>query len=161
MNPNEEHEERLDELREARYRALGTRSPRCSVQGCLETDPLALTGAQSNIVCEEHLADRQDNPWTPDHHCSGRANSPVMVPVPANDHAVVSKVQSLWPRETLRNPKGSPLLRAAAAIRGWLEILRLTIDRTVGWVAPALEELDRLLTKRLGEGWWREIGWNP
>jgi hypothetical protein len=160
MNTSEGHEGQLDEVREARYRALGTRTPRCSVPGCTETDPFALSGADPNIICQEHVADQLGKSWTQDHHPSGRQNSSETVPVPANDHAPVSEMQTLWPRETLRNPTGSPLLRAAAAIRGWLDIMHLLIDRTIQWVPPALEELDRLLVERDGPGWWEVLRWN-
>lgn len=161
MMLEDEYEDRLADLRENRLRALGTRSPRCSVPGCAETDPLALTGAAPKIICQEHLADRQGRRWTQDHHFSGRANAPETGPLPVNDHAVLSGMQSLWPRETLRNPDGSPLLRAAAAVRGWMEILRLVIERTLRWVPAALETLDLLLAQRLGPLWWEQLGWAP
>lgn len=159
MSQQDEFEERLEELREQRYRALGTRTPRCMVEGCTETDPLALTGAYPNIICQEHVADRDRRTWTQQHHPSGRANSPDTVPLPANDHAVASGFQSLWERDTLRNPDGSPLLRAAAAIRAWLDILRLIIDRTVGWVPDFLERLDDFVCQALGAQWWEQWGW--
>ena len=161
MNANEEFDDRLADLREERCRALGTYSPRCSTPNCTETDPLALTGAEPNIVCHEHLADQQDRSWTEEHHYSGRASSAEKGPIPADDHAVVSGMQSLWPRETLRNPEGSPLLRAAAAIRGWLDVLRMVVDRTVGWIPGALEALHVLLCERLGPRWWDTLGWQP
>lgn len=161
MNPNEDYEDRLADLREDRYRALGTRSPRCSTLGCTETDPIALTGARPNITCHEHLADQMDCRWTQYHHLSGQANSPDTGALPANDHAAVSAMQSLWPRDTLRNPEGSPLLRAAAAVRGWLDMLRMMIERTLRWVPAALESLDALLTDRHGPRWWDQLGWTP
>ncbi len=149
MNSDEDYLDRLADLREDRYRALGTRSPRCSVGGCLESDPFALTGAEPKIICQEHLADQLRSSWTQDHHYSGQANSPEKGPIPANDHAVENAMQSLWPRDTLRNSEGSPLLRAAAATRGWLDILRLVSERTLPWIPAALESLDALLKDRL------------
>jgi hypothetical protein len=74
--------------------------------------------------------------------------------MPGNDHRIVSDNQHDWPLDTLRNPDGSPLLRAAASIRGWLDILRLIIERTVGWVPAFLEALDAWLRESLGERWW-------
>jgi len=161
MNQDEDYEDRLADLREDRYRALGARSPRCTVDGCLETDPFALTGGWPEIRCREHVAHRRGCRWTEDHHLSGRANAPETGPLPANDHAVMSALQSLWPRETLRNPEGSPLLRAAAAVRGWLDILRVVIERAVRWVPAALESLDALMTDRHGPRWWDQLGWTP
>ena len=162
MNPQpDDYDDPLADLREDRYRALGTYAPRCSFPGCGENDPLALTGAHADMACHEHLADELHNSWTQDHHFSGHANSPQKGPLPANDHAVENAMQSLWPRETLRNPEGSPLLRAAAAIRGWLDILRLMIERTVQWIPAALESLDALLSDRHGPRWWDQLGWKP
>jgi hypothetical protein len=94
MSGDDHHEQRLEDLREDRYRALGTGTPRCQQPGCEETDPLALTGAHPNILCQEHLSDRDGRNWTQDHHYSGKANSPEKGAIPANDHAVVSAAQS-------------------------------------------------------------------
>ena len=81
------------------------------------------------------------------------------MPIPANDHAVLTDRQHDWPAATLRNLDGSPLLVAAAALRGWLDVLRLLIERTVGWIPDALERLDDALRKHLGPGWWDAVGW--
>ena len=59
--------------------------------------------------------------------------------------------------ETLRNPDGSPLLRAAAALRGWLDLLWLIMVRAVGWIPVFLEQLDAHLRQRLGERWWEDF----
>lgn len=154
-------DEELAERREQRLRALGTRNPRCAVAGCDEDDPFALTGVHPDIVCREHLADVQGRCWIEQHHPAGRHNDPDTVPIPSNDHGVLSEHQALWPRETLRNPDQSPLLRIAAAIRAWLDILRLIIDRTVGWIPAALEALDEVLRDRHGPRWWETLGWQP
>ena len=78
--------------------------------------------------------------------------------IPANDHAqLTDRQQHEWPIETLRNPDGSPLLRASGAIRGWLDVLRLVIDRSVGWVPAFLEKLDKTLTRDLGPHWWTKL----
>ena len=63
--------------------------------------------------------------------------------------------------ETLRNREGSPLRRAAAAVRGWLDVLRLIIDRSAGWVPEVLENLDQGLTTRLGPRWWEHLPPDP
>jgi hypothetical protein len=67
----------------------------------------------------------------------------------------------MWDRDTLRDPDASPLLRAAAAIRAWMDILCLIIERTVGWVPACLESLDAYLREVLGPEWWEEWGWEP
>jgi len=144
---------------EERLRLLGTRLPRCSHPGCTETDPFALTGVDPHVLCAEHRADAEGKSWTQGHHVSARANDPQDVrAIPANDHAVVTlKHQSEWPRETLRNPDGSPLLQAAASLRGWLDMLRLVLERSVGWVPDLLERLDSWLRERIGPRWWEEF----
>lgn len=148
----------LDDENDRRLRALGTRSPRCSVPGCPERDPFALTGAHPAILCREHSADQQGRSWTEEHHLAGHANNPEHAAVPANDHGTLSAYQQLWDRETLRNPDGSPLLRAAAALRGWLDLMRIMITRTVGWIPEFLERLDAALRAAIGPAWWERLG---
>jgi hypothetical protein len=147
-------EQRLEE----RLRQLGTREPACSVAGCPERNPFALTGVHPGIVCYEHRAERAGRPWLERHHPPGQHNdSSDVADAPGNDHRVLNGRQSLWPQETLRNPDGSPLLRAAAALRGWLDVLWLIMTRTVGWIPEYLERLDAWLRDRLGERWWDEF----
>jgi hypothetical protein len=123
--------------------------------GCEETDPFAMSDTHPNLICAEHRADASGRSWIEGHHVPGRANDPddVVFP-PANDHAVLTELQRFWPRETLRNPDGSPLLRAAAALRGWLDVLRLILERTVGWIPSFLEALDAWLEQEIGPRWW-------
>ncbi len=141
--------------KETAYERLQTRTPRC--QHCRETDPLALLGIHPDIVCYECSCRQAGRSWTEEHHPAGRHNSPVTVIVPGNDHRVLSDMQRDWPEHTLRNPNGSPLLAAAAAIRGWLDVLRLIIERTVGYIPAFLEDLDRRLQATLGDKWWEEL----
>jgi hypothetical protein len=81
------------------------------------------------------------------------------VTAPVNDHRVLNGRQLLWPIETLRNPDGSPILIAAAALRGWLDVLWVIIERTVGWIPEFLEQLDAWLRLQLGERWWDGFDW--
>lgn len=146
-----------DELLEQRLRQLGTRTPRCET--CPETDPFALCGAHPNIVCYECLAVEQSRSREEGHHVSGQANDPDDIQgLLANDHRRLSAGQARWPTSTLRNPEGSPLLKAAAAVRGWLEMLLLILDRTVGWVPTFLEWLDAALRDEIGPTWWVDLG---
>jgi hypothetical protein len=148
--------DRDEERLEARLALLGTRSPRCSAPGCLERDPFALTGVHPRLMCAEHRNELEGRTWLEKSHTPGRRNDPTDdVPIPANDHSILShKYQPSWPRETLRNPDGSPLLRAAAALRGWMDVLRLILERTCGWVPSFLERLDSWLRERVGDRWW-------
>jgi hypothetical protein len=139
---------------EDRLRTLGTRDPRCLEPGCLERDPYALTGTFPAIVCYEHQALAHGRPWLEEHHVAGRHNSPVKVPIPGNDHEVTKELQLRWPQRTLRNPDGSPLLRAAAAVRGWSDVMRIVLDRVVEPVPGLLEDLDAWLRSVLGERWF-------
>jgi hypothetical protein len=140
-----------EKRREDRYAQLGSRTPSC---GCGETDPFALTGMTPNIVCYECQAVARGHPWVEDQHPAGRANLDVTVAMPGNDHRIVDDRKHDWPRDTLRNPDGSPLLQAAACLRGWVDTLRLIIDRTVVWIPVFLETLDTWLRQMLGEKWW-------
>ena len=75
--------------------------------------------------------------------------------VPVNDHrAELSVAQQDWPRKTLENPAGSPLLWIAASIRGFVDTIMHLLKTFLYWIPEALEELDFFLAGRLGEGWW-------
>jgi hypothetical protein len=137
--------------REAAIRRLGTRHPRCP---CGETEPLALTGRHPQIRCYECQALAAGRSWIEQQHPQGRHNGPVTVPIPGNDHRVIDDRKNDWPRQTLRNPDGSPLLRAAACLRGWLDTLRHIIEETIGWIPAFLEALDRWLCQLIGPRWW-------
>jgi len=145
---------------EHQLRRLGDRNPVCSHPACAECDPTALTGtAPDQVRCYEHQAVSVGRDWVEDHHLLGRANDPATTArVPGNDHRVLSDLQHEWPRETLRNLEASPLIRAAAAIRGWLDVLWVILTRAVAWVPAFLERLDAVLTERHGTGWWRTLG---
>ena len=153
--PNDE-----DRRRERAYEGFGTREPRCSAPGCSETDWRLLTGSQPDeLLCYEHLlmaqrplAGRAAAPAgqhnDPDSRCRSSATCTACMDEPKRD----------WPERTLRNPDGSPMLKAAACVRGVLDWLRLIIDRMLGWVPPLLEALDERLTELSGPDWWRTLG---
>jgi hypothetical protein len=155
-----EEQDRRDDQLEARLQSLGTRRPQCSIDGCREQDPFALTGAAPNIICQEHRLQARGQMLVEKHHVAGAHNDPTAVPLPANEHAAASAHQQRWPSETLRNPRESPLLRAAAWIRGWLDLLRVVIDRGIGRIPTALERLDLALTEWHGAEWWEVLGWS-
>jgi hypothetical protein len=90
-----------------------------------------------------------------DHHVAGKASSPLTVSVPVNDHrADLSVSQYDWPKETRENPDGSPLLAAAASIRGFIDTVVYLVEKGLRWVAELLERLNALLTEKFGPGWW-------
>ncbi len=142
---------------EAHFQRLGTRNPCCQRCGN-ERHPAALTGTAPDIVCYECLLKESGRSWTEDHHPAGRRNNPTTIAMPGNDHRVLSDMQRDWPERTLRNPDGSPLLAAAAAVRCWLNVMLLLIERTVGHVPVFLEALDEKLREEWGDRWWERLG---
>jgi len=140
---------------EAAYERFGTRNPRC--QHCGESDRSALQGSYPDITCYECSARLVGRSPIEGHHPAGRHNSHATVPIPVNDHRVLSDMQRDWPERTLRNPDGSPLLAAAATIRGWLDVLWLIVQRTVGHIPVLLESLDEGLRTTYGDRWWESL----
>jgi hypothetical protein len=138
--------------REQALRRLGTRTPRCQV--CGEADPIVLTGTTPDILCATCRQQVQGRSGIEQHHVAGRHNDPLTVPVDANDHRRLSDAQRDWPPPTLRNPEQSPLRRAAAALRGFLDWVRLMVDRLLGWIPAFLEGLDDVLQATWGPRWW-------
>jgi hypothetical protein len=143
-----------DVRREKHMQRLNSRNPRC--KECGEESLAALTGTTPNIICYECQARRKKRSTTEKHHFAGRNNDPLTVSIPSNDHRILSDEQKDWPTTTLRNQDNSPLIRAAATLRGLLDILRSLIERTLGWIPEFLEWLDDLLKERLGAHWWLE-----
>jgi hypothetical protein len=89
------------------------------------------------------------------HHIGGRANSPITISIPANDHrAELSVLQQDWPKETLENPEGCPLRKGAACIRGFRDTLVHLIDQFLLWVADMLERVSAKLLEECGTRWW-------
>jgi len=123
---------------------------------CGESRPRALVEGSSPTIC--FRCDRKKNGRTTldEHHVAGKSNSPVTMSVPVNDHrARLSVDQYDWPKETLENPDGSPLLRAAASIRGFVDFLLYLIDKFILWIPEMLEDLDAFLAERFGSNWWK------
>jgi len=147
--------ERLGQYASCQHRNCNEDDPRC-LQTPKRSDNSAGDGVE--VLCAECRLDAQGKPRTERHHPAGRANDPFAVPMPANDHAVLGDMQLAWPAETLRNPDGNPLLAAAAALRDWLDVLRLLVDRTVGWIPDFLERMDALLREHVGARWWEALG---
>lgn len=147
---------RREQRREVAYERLGTRQPKC--QHCGESDPVALQGSHPDIACYQCSSRQAGKSDSEAHHLAGRHNSPFTMPLAANGHRVLSDRQRDWPERTLRNPDGSPLLKASATLRGWLDVLWLIVERMVGHIPIFLEDLDERLRQSLGERWWEELG---
>lgn len=134
----------------------------CQIDGILELRRVKVNGlgdqATEVVLCAKCHLTRQGKGATERHHPAGRANDPFTVAIAANDHAVLSDMQQDWPPQTLRNREGSPLLAMAAAVRGWLDVLRLIIERSVGWIPDRLEQLDGILRVQVSPAWWTMPG---
>src|SRR4051812_38976733 len=87
---------------------------------CGEKRPWALIRNGNFFICAECDRRQERKSVLDDHHPAGKANNPITIPTPVNDHrSELSVAQYDWPRLTRENPKGSPLLALAASIRGF------------------------------------------
>src|SRR5437016_11325948 len=76
---------------------------------CGEARPEALIRKKKRIICHECKRKEKGMKTKDNHHFAGKANSPITVSVPVNDHsAELNVAQYDWPQETLENPDGSP-----------------------------------------------------
>jgi hypothetical protein len=127
-----------------------------AVCACGEQRPEALIPGSVPIICAACQRRAAARAMTDEHHFAGKANSPITIPVPVNDHrAILSVAQADWLKPTLTNAQGSPLLAGAAAIRGFVDTVLYLIKQGLLWIAGMLERLDEYLLKELGPRWWR------
>jgi hypothetical protein len=138
--------------REQAERRVGV-DAQCST--CGESRAEALIVDSTPITCVKCHRTRKGHRTVDLHHVAGEANDATIIPVVVNDHvADLSERQRDWPHETLENPHGCPLLRAAACIRGAVDVLYYTVERSVTWIAKALESLSAWLSARFGPSWF-------
>lgn len=122
---------------------------------CGESRPEALLSGSNPLICAACNRKERGKTTLDRHHVAGKSNSPVTIAIPVNDHrARLSADQYDWPRQTLENFDGSPLLAAAACIRGFVDTLRYLIEKFLFWIPEMLEALDALLLEKLGPKWW-------
>ena len=122
---------------------------------CGESRPEALISTSNPVTCQKCDREKKGMTTMDNHHPAGKANSPVTVPIPVNDHCEMSEAQRDWPKRTLENPEGSPLLAAAGCIRGFKDTVLYLLDELVIWIADMLERLDAHLQQKLGPKWWK------
>lgn len=123
--------------------------------GCPESRTPALERKTNPRLCTECRKTAEGKNIMEQHHIAGRANSEITISIRANDHrARLSEDQRDWPPETLRNPDGSPLLAAAACIRGFTDTLLYLAEQFLLWVAELLERLHAHLVEKHGPKWW-------
>ena len=137
------------EIMATRRVGKGRKCSKCGETRALipDSDPLVCAECDRSL----HRKSKRDN-----HHIAGRNNSPITISVSTNDHrAELSVAQHDWPRKTLENPDRSPLLSAAAHIRGFRDFVFYFVEKFLPWIAEMLELLDTILEKRLGRKWWK------
>jgi hypothetical protein len=128
---------------------------------CGESRPEALITGSSPITCAECRRKTEGKSTTDLHHPAGKSNNSVTIPISVNDHrAILSTDQYDWPKRTLENPESSPLIAAAACVRGFISTISYLVVHLLEWIAGALEQIDRMLTERLGPRWWTNIDFN-
>src|SRR5258708_35046482 len=113
---------------------------------CGETRPEAFETKSKPIMCAACNRIKGGQTNMDNHHIAGKANSPITMGIPVNDHrAELTVAQQDWPVETLENPDGSPLIAGAASIRGFVDTHIYLIKTLLLWVADMLEVLDTFL----------------
>ena len=123
---------------------------------CGESDFRVLQRTDGETLCAECRLDTQGKPRLERHHPAGRHNDPFIVPIPANDHAVMSDFQIDWPEETLRNPQGDVLHRRAAWLRSNRDSLMHQAIEVETW-ATELEELADFLSDEWRPDWYERF----
>src|SRR6516165_2124515 len=117
---------------------------------CGETRPEALIAGRVPPICWACARKQRSQLRFDWHHPAGEANHPSKIPIPVNDHrAELSPAQYDWPTETLENPDRSPLLAAAACIRGFRDYVVYLIDRVLLWIPDMLEKAAEYLVEKL------------
>ena len=133
----------------ARRVGAGSRCP------CGEARPEALVRKGKSVICHDCKRKEKGMKRHDNHHVYGKANDPATVSAPVNDHrAELNTAQHDWPKKTLQNPDGSPLLKAAACVRGFIDTVVYLIKSGLLLVADLLEKADALLAGKFGSKWW-------
>ena len=123
---------------------------------CGESRTRALIPGSDPFVCAKCDRKARGKSAFDDHHIAGKSNSDFTIPLPVNDHrAELSEAQMEWPKETLKNPSGSPLLSGSAHIRGFVDTVVHLVRTFLLWIADMLECLDTFLKQKLGSNWWK------
>jgi len=122
---------------------------------CGEGRPWALIAKSDPVECYECRRKREGKTTFDNHHLAGKTNNLGTVPTPVNDHiAELNTAQYDWPKQTLENPEGCPLLAAAACVRGVIDYLHYLINKFLVWIPEMLESLSTFLRENMGAKWW-------
>jgi hypothetical protein len=120
--------------------------------------PHAIVAKANPPVCARcHAIQTGRSPYE-EHHPAGDINHPATVLVPIEAHrSQLTPAMYAWPKETRENPEASPLLAAAASLRGLYDTLDYLLYTLLLRVAVLLEMLDRTLRHRIGPRYWIEL----
>jgi hypothetical protein len=144
---------------EAAYRrkaAAARRFPAGSRCACGETRPEAFIPNSNRVICAACDRFARGKTTFDNHHPAGEANSPITIPAPVNDHrASLSPAQYDWPKATLENPTGSPLLARAGCIRGFVDTNGYLVEKLLLPHAEFCELMEEFLTEKYGPEWSR------
>jgi hypothetical protein len=144
-----------DPIAQFKRQSVAERSMEGQSCECGESRPLALVFGSSPTICLNCLRVKHGKSMFDYHHPAGRANNPLTVPIPANDHAaVLTEAQYDWPKNTWENPEASPLLAGAGSIRGYFETVEYMGDGLLVRQVELFEVLDEFLKQKLGPKWW-------
>ena len=136
---------RANQRRAVAARRVGEKA-RCA---CGEARPEALIAGSNPVICAQGRRQEQGKCIMDKHHVAGKANSPITITVPVNDHrARLSPNQYDWPKPTLENPNASQLLAAAASIRGFIDTNLYLSEKLLEGVPELLEQLAELKTAK-------------
>jgi hypothetical protein len=125
---------------------------------CGESRPESLNSRKSPLICARCDRKRRGQKTSDNHHLFGIANSSLTASIPVNDHlAVLTVRQRDWPRQTLENRDGSPLLAGAATIRGFIDFIIYLMQEQLLPIARMLELLDTILRRKLGTKYWKKM----
>lgn len=125
---------------------------------CGESRPEALIVGSKPMTCAMCKRIMKGMDPLDKHHIAGKANSPITIKIPVNDHrAILSVAQYEWPRKTLENPNGDPLLARAAILRGIADTISYyayLAQKLLPWIAEILESFSDSFEKNFGARWW-------
>ena len=125
--------------------------------GCGEARPKAVNPKSNPLVCYDCRRRKEGKIRFDNHHVAGKSNSPATLQIPVNDHcAQLNEDQHDWPKETLENPDGCPLLARAGCVRGYIDTDIYLIEKFLLPRAEMDEELSKFLVEKLGRKWWRK-----
>jgi hypothetical protein len=136
-----------DPIRAFQRKAIAARRVGENAQcACGEARAVALISGTNPIICAQCQRRSKGQNTLDKHHVAGRANSPVTIAVPVNDHRaeLSTDQQDNWPPATLRNPDGLQTIKAAACIRGFLKMCDFLMDEFLRPLPELLEGLAKL-----------------